>query len=98
LWNIDAPRTNADGTVTQTAFLLDPSNGMPIDARDVSPPIQAALGDFDPVGNKYYGLNFVGFSPQTAMIVIDLKKGTVTALGQTVDNLHVIAFVKHHLL
>jgi hypothetical protein len=97
LWNIDAPKTQIDGTLTQTAYLLDPANGQPIDARDVSPPIAAALGDFDPVGNKYYGLNFVPFSPQTAMIVIDLKKGTTSAVG-TVDDLHVIAFVKHQLL
>jgi hypothetical protein len=96
LWNIDAPKTAVDGSVTQTAYLLDPSNGTMLDARDVSPPIAAALGDFDPVGNKYYGLNFVPFSPQTAMIVIDLKKGTTSAVG-TVDDLHVIAFVKHHL-
>jgi hypothetical protein len=97
LWNIDAPKTQPDGTVTQTAYLLDPSNGTMLDARDVSPPIQAALGDFDPVANKYYGLNFVAFSPQTAMIVIDLKKGTTAAVG-TVDDLHTLAFVKHHLL
>ena len=97
LWNIDSPKTAADGSVTQTAYLLDPTNGQPIDARDVAPPIAAALGDFDPVGNKYYGLNFVVFSPETALIVIDLKKGTVAAVGQTVDGLHVIAFVKHHL-
>jgi len=96
LWNIDAPKTQPDGTLIQTAYLLDPANGQMLDARDVSPPIQAALGDFDPVGNKYYGLNFVAFSPQTAMIVIDLKKGTTSAVG-TVDDLHVIAFVKHHL-
>jgi hypothetical protein len=98
LWNIDAPKLQPDGTLTQTAYLLDPSNGQELDERLVSPPIQAALGDFDPVGNKYYGLNFVGFSPQTALILIDLKKGTVTAVGQTVDDLHVITFVKHHLL
>ena len=98
LWNIDAPKTQPDGTLTQTAYLLNPSNGTMLDARDVSPPIQAALGDFDPVGNKYYGVNFVAFSSQAALIVIDLKKGTVTGVGQTVDDLHVIAFVKHHLL
>lgn len=97
LWNIDAPKLQTDGSVTQTAYLIDPSNGQELDERLVSPPIQAALGDFDPVGNKYYGLNFVAFSPQTAMIVIDLKKGTTAAVG-TIDDLHVIAFVKHHLL
>jgi hypothetical protein len=96
LWNIDAPKTAVDGSVTQTAYLLDPANGRMLDARDVSPPIAAALGDFDPVGNKYYGLNFVVFSPQTALIVIDLKKGTVTAVGQTVDDLHTLAFMKDH--
>jgi hypothetical protein len=98
LWNIDAPKLQPDGTLTQTAYLIDPSNGQELDERLVSPPIQAALGDFDPVGNKYYGLNFVGFSSETALLMIDLKKGTVTAVGQTVDNLHVVAFVKHHLL
>lgn len=98
LWNIDAPRLQPDGTVTQTAHLLDPSNGQELDQRLVTPPIQAALGDFDPVGNQYYGLNFQGFLPETALIVVDLKKGTTTALGQTLDNLHVVAFVKHHLL
>ncbi len=97
LWNIDAPKTQPDSTVTQSAYLLDASNGTMLDVRDVSPPIQSALGDFDPVGNKYYGLNFAGFGSQTSMIVIDLKKGTTAAVG-TVDNLHVIAFVKHHLL
>jgi len=98
LWNIDGPKTQTDGSVTQTAYLIDPSNGQELDERLVSPPIQAALGDFDPVGNKYYGLNFVGFGSQTALILIDLKKGTVTAVGQTVDDLHTLAFVKHHLL
>jgi hypothetical protein len=98
LWNIDAPKLQPDGTLTQTAYLIDPSNGQELDERLVSPTIQAALGDFDPVGNKYYGLNFVAGSSQTALIVIDLKKGTVTPVGQTVDGLHVIAFVKHHIL
>ena len=100
LWNIDSPKTDATGATTQTAYLLNPANGQMLDARDVSPPTQAALGDFDPVGNKYYGLNFAPFDPlhETAMMVIDLKKGTVTALGQTANDLHVIAFVKHHLL
>jgi hypothetical protein len=95
LWNIDSPKV-VGGVVTQTAYLLDPTNGQPIDARDVSPPTAAALGDFDPVGNQYYGLKFTAFSTSpTFLIVIDLRKGTVTTLGQTVDDLHVIAFVKH---
>jgi hypothetical protein len=94
LWNIDSPKV-VGGVVTQTAYLLDPTNGQPLDERDVSPPTAAALGDFDPVGNQYYGLNFQPFSPTTSLVVVDLKKGTVTTLGQTVDDLHVIAFVKH---
>ncbi|MGZ7103564.1 MAG: hypothetical protein ACXVJ1_16115, partial [Candidatus Angelobacter sp.] len=94
LWNIDSPKV-VDGVVTQTAYLLDPSNGQPVDARDVAPPTPAALGDFNPVGNQYYGLRFTVFTPPTFLVVIDLRKGTVTTLGQTVDDLHVIAFVKH---
>lgn len=94
LWNIDSPKV-VNGVVTQTAYLLDPTNGQPIDARDVSPPTPAALGDFDPVGNQYYGLRFTVFTSPTFLEVIDLRKGTVTTLGQTVDDLHVIAFVRH---
>ena len=98
LWNIDSPKV-VNGVVTQTAYLLNPQNGQPIDERDVSPPTPAALGDFNPVGNQYYGLKFTAFSTApTFLVVVDLKKGTVTTLGQTVDDLHVIAFVKHHLL
>jgi len=94
LWNIDSPKV-VGGVVTQTAYLLNPANGQPLDERDVSPPTPAALGDFNPVGNQYYGLKFSVFNSTTFMVVIDLKKGTVTTLGQTVDDLHVIAFVKH---
>lgn len=97
LWNLDSPKI-VGGVVTQTAYLLNPQNGQPLDERDVSPPTPAALGDFDPIGNQYYGLKFTVFTPPTFLVVIDLKKGTVTTLGQTVDDLHVIAFVKHHLL
>jgi len=94
LWNIDSPKV-VNNVVTQTAYLLNPANGQPLDERDVSPPTPAALGDFNPVGNQYYGLKFTVFNPTTFLVVIDLKKGTVTTLGQTVDDLHVIAFVKH---
>jgi hypothetical protein len=94
LWNIDSPKV-VGGVVTQTAYLLDPTNGQPLDERDVSPPTPAALGDFSPVGNQYYGLKFTVFTPTTFLVVVDLKKGTVTTLAQTVDDLHVIAFVKH---
>ena len=95
LWNIDSPKL-VDNVVTQTAYLLNPADGTVLDSRDVSPPLAAALGDFDPVGNKYYGLNFQAFgNGNTSLVVIDLKKGTTTAVGQTVDGLHVIAFIKH---
>jgi hypothetical protein len=94
LWNIDSPKV-VGGVVTQTAYLLDTTNGQALDERDVSPPTPAALGDFSPVGNQYYGLKFTVFNPTTFLVVIDLKKGTVTTLAQTVDDLHVIAFVKH---
>jgi hypothetical protein len=99
LWNIDSPKF-VGGGLTQTAYLLDPTNGHPVDERDVSPPTAAALGDFDPVGNQYYGLNFDTSTPGsgTFLVVINLKKGTVTTLGQTADGLHVIAFVKHKLI
>lgn len=95
LWNIDSPKL-VDNVVTQTAYMLNPADGTVLDSRDVSPPLAAALGDFDPVGNKYYGLNFQAFgNGNTSLVVIDLKKGTTTAVGQTVDGLHVIAFIKH---
>lgn len=99
LWNIDSPKF-VNGGLTQTAYLLDPTNGHPVDERDVSPPTAAALGDFDPVGNQYYGLNFDTSIPGSGayLVVINLKKGTVTTVGQTVDGLHVIAFVKHKLI
>jgi hypothetical protein len=95
LWNIDSPKL-VGTVVVQTAYLLNPADGTVLDSRDVSPSIPAALGDFDPVGNKYYGLNFQAFGNGTTFLeLVDLKKGTVTTLGQTVNGLHVIAFVKH---
>jgi hypothetical protein len=95
LWNIDSPKTAIDGSVTQTAYQLDPENGQPVHEQLLTPPIPAALGDFDPVHKIYYGLNFVGFSPETTLVAVDLKRGTVTAVGATVDNLHTLAFVRH---
>jgi hypothetical protein len=94
LWNIDTSRI-VNGVLTQTAYLLDPSDGKPVSSTQLSPPTPAALGDFNPVNNLYYGLNFSSFvSPTTFLVVVDPLKGTVTTLGQTVDNLHVIAFTK----
>ncbi len=95
LWNIDSPKL-VGSVITQTAYMLNPANGTVLDSRDISPPTPAALGDFDPVGNKYYGLNFQAFgNGNTSLVLVDLKKGTVTTLGQTVNDLHVIAFVRH---
>jgi hypothetical protein len=96
LWNIDSPKF-VGGAMIQTAYLLDPSSGQAVDSRELSPPVPAALGDFNPVGNDYYGLNFDSSLPAsgTFIVVINLKKGTVTTLGQTVDNLHTIAFIRH---
>jgi hypothetical protein len=98
LWNIDAPKFEA-GVLVQTAYLLDPANGQQLDAREISPPTSAALGDFNPVGNEYYGLNFDPSFPAsgTFIVVINLKKGKVTTLGQTVDGLHTLAFIRHLL-
>jgi len=95
LWNIDSPKTAVDGTQTQTAYVLNPLNGKPLLSRPLSPPITAALGDFNPVNNLYYGLNFIPFDPshQTFIVTVNLLQGTVTPLGQTVDNLHTLAFV-----
>jgi hypothetical protein len=97
LWNIDGPKTQPDGTVTQNAYVLDPINGDKLLARPISPPTMAALGDFNPVNFHYYGLEFVAFNPAapTSIIVVDPIKGTATALAETVQDLHVLAFVKH---
>jgi len=94
LWNIDSPRFNG-GVVTQTAYLLNPVHGKPTFSRPLSPPTPAALGDFSPANNLYYGLNFQSFSPvhATFIVTVDLSTGAVTTLGQTVDDLHVIAFI-----
>lgn len=94
LWNIDTARRN--GTVqTQTAYLLDPKTGKPLSSVPLSPPTMAALGDFNPFTNLYYGLKFNSFSTDpTFFIVVDLSAGTVTTLGQTVNDLHTLAFVK----
>jgi hypothetical protein len=94
LWNIDTSRI-VNNVLTQTAYLIDSSNGKPISSTPLSPPTSAALGDFNPVNNLYYGLDFTGFGgPTTFLVVVDPSKGTVTTLGRTVDNLHVIAFTK----
>jgi hypothetical protein len=92
LWNIDSPRGNP---LTQTAYLLNPFNGKPLAAQPLTPPTNAALGDFHPVNNLYYGLNFTPFDPTapTFIEVVDVLAGTVTELGQTVDDLHTLTFI-----
>jgi hypothetical protein len=96
LWNIDSPRFEA-GVVTQTAYLLNPVHGKPTFSRPLSPPIAAALGDFSPANNLYYGLNFQAFSHShtTFIVTVDVSSGNVATLGQTVDNLHTLAFIAH---
>jgi hypothetical protein len=53
-------------------------------------------GDFNPVNHLYYGLEFTAFDPTapTFINVVDPFNGTLTRLAQTVDGLHVLAFVK----
>jgi hypothetical protein len=97
LWNIDAPRGQPDGTLTQTAYIINPFDGKPFFSRRLLPPTAAALGDFHPGNNLYYGLSFdtsTGPPFQTDIVVVDPLEGTVTALGRTVDDLHTLAFVK----
>lgn len=77
------------------AYLLDPSDGKPIVSVTLTLPKPAAIGDFDPVGNQYYGLNFTPGTPAAFLEVVDVKKGIVTDVGQTVDDLHTLAFIRH---
>jgi hypothetical protein len=94
LWNIDTAR-RVGTLVSQTAYRLDPATGKPLGSVQLSPPTMAALGDFNPFTNLYYGLKFNSFSTDpTFMEVVDLTTGTVTQLGQTVPNLHTLAFIK----
>ncbi|HEV2733063.1 MAG TPA: hypothetical protein VGV15_23775 [Terriglobales bacterium] len=95
LWNIDSPRAVGGVCCVQTAYLLDPGTGKPVTSTQLSPPTNAALGDFNPVDNFYYGLNFTPFSaPTTFFVRVDPLAGTVTTVGQTADDLHAIAFIK----
>jgi len=96
LWNIDSPRKVGTAPLTQTAYRLDPATGKPLGTVSLNPPTQAALGDFNPATNLYYGLKFTPFDPaqKTFIEVVNLGTGTVTQLGPTVDNLHTLAFVK----
>lgn len=94
LWNIDVPRTQDGVNFTQTAYILNPFDGRPLASQLLTPPMAAALGDFLPGTNLYYGLNFpIPRSAETHIVVVDPIAGTVTELGQTVDDLHTIAFI-----
>lgn len=94
LWNIDSPKADPAGVITQTAYLLNPFDGKALLTKPLSPPTNAALGDFLPWTNYYYGLNFdTPDAVSTFIVVVDPMAGTVTPLGQTVDNLHTIAFL-----
>jgi hypothetical protein len=97
LWNVDSPKF-VGGDLVQTAYLLNPLNGTVLSSKQLSPPINAALGDFNPIDNHYYGLNFDTSLPTsgTFLVMVNIRKGTVTTLGQTVDNLHTLAFMKDH--
>ena len=92
LWNIDNPRLVGD-ILTQTAYIINPFTGEAFDTNTLSPPTTAALGDFRPGTNLYYGLNFEPLIPETFIVVVDPLEGTVTTLGRTVDDLHTLAFI-----
>ena len=94
LWNIDTPRRNGTNPLTQTAYLMDPMTGKAFKSVSLNPPTNAALGDFNPLNDLYYGLTFDPGTPATSIVVVDPRAGTVTPLGPTVDNLHTLAFAK----
>jgi hypothetical protein len=91
LWNIDSPRV-VGGVVVQIAYILDPLLGTQTFSETLSPPIVAALGDFNPTDNLYYGVSF-GPNVPTSIVVVNLPGGVVTKRFPTVANLHVITFV-----
>jgi hypothetical protein len=93
LWNIDSVKGGF-----QFAWHLDPANGKPLGNIELLPATTAALGDFNPVNNLYYGLNFdVVLRSTTFIVTANVVTGTVTTVGQTVDGLHTIAFVVQKL-
>lgn len=92
LWNIDSPKPTG-----QTAYLIDPVTGKPLHTVTLSPSIPAAIGDFNPADDLYYGLSFQAFSnppAPTLLVRVDPRAGTVVTVGQTVTNLHTLAFTK----
>ena len=98
LWNIDSPKANSNPAgppLIQTAYLINPFDGTKLLSKPLTPPTNAALGDFHPENNLYYGLNFEPFDPAgtTFIEVVDVLAGTVTTLGRTVDHLHTLTFI-----
>jgi hypothetical protein len=96
LWNVDTVHAQPDGTSTQFAYQVDPRTGKQLRSVPLSPTTMAALGDFNPLTNLYYGLSFTAFDPAqvTFIELVNVRTGAVTQLGQTVDNLHTLAFIK----
>jgi len=98
LWNIDSPKANSNPAgppLIQTAYLINPFDGTKLLSKPLTPPTNAALGDFHPENNLYYGLNFEPFDPAgtTFIEVVDVLAGTVTTLGRTVDHLHTLTSI-----
>jgi hypothetical protein len=105
LWNINSPQCNGTNCgpggadLTQTAYILNPFTGKKFASVPVTPPTMAALGDFLPGTNRYYGLKFDGIDPTgtTLIEMVDLDPvlgtGTVATLGPTVNFLHTLAFI-----
>ena len=101
LWNIDAPQ----GT-TQTAYVIESVDREAVRRQATRSTDAGSPGGLPPTNNLYYGLNFEArVSRSTFIVVVNPLFGTVTKLGcavnvpcdktgQTVDDLHVIAFVK----
>jgi hypothetical protein len=97
LWNIDSPKADpVTGVVAQKAYVLNPLNGKPLITRPINPPMNAALGDFNPRTLQYYGLDFPPGrnTPDVNLVVVDPVLGTARMIGPTVPELHVLAFVK----
>lgn len=97
LWNIDTSRGNGPGNPpTQKAYLMDPVTGKSFKTVALNPPTMAALGDFNPANNLYYGLSFTSFDPTapTSIVVVDPRSGTVTKLADTLSGLHTLTFAK----
>ena len=91
LWNVNRPDP---ATGLQNAILLNPFTGKPLFFQPLNPPTLAALGDFNPVSNLYYGLNFTGFAGgTTSIVVIDVPNGKVLKSTPTVNDLHTLGWV-----